>query len=221
MSDPHWVLVVPLKDPRRGKTRLAGWLEPGPRAELVRAMVADTLAAAAGARLVERIIVVTEDPAAARAARRVGDRQAVVEVVGEPVPGGLNPAVRAGIDRAHAVAVDLAVGVLLGDLPALRAADLDSALAEAGRHRLAMVVDAAGTGTTLLTGGPGQRLDPAFGPGSAAAHADRGHVRVPLGPGSGLANDVDYPADLDAARLLGLGSRTRRVVARIAPLPVH
>lgn len=215
MPELRWTLVVPIKAALDGKSRLATWLEPALRQALARAMVGDTLAAAAGTPRVDRIVVVTADPATARAARRAvvgaGGRVAV-EVVGEPEPGGLNPAVRAGIARARRRAPDHGVGVLLGDLPALRAADLDDALGQAARHPLGFVADAAGTGTTLLTALPGLPVGPAFGPGSASAHQARGHVRLVVGRGTGLAHDVDVRADLEAALALGVGPRTRRAL---------
>lgn len=213
MTELGWTLVVPVKPALEGKLRLAAWLDPRSRAALVRAMVADTLAAAAAARQVERIIVVTGDAAMARIARRAAARVAVA-VVDEPDPAGLNPAVRAGIDRARRSSPAHGVGVLLGDLPALRPADLDDALARAARHRLALVTDAEGSGTTLLTAGPGVPVDPAFGPESARLHLARGHVRLPVAPGSGLAADVDVPADLAVALALGVGPRTRRALRR-------
>ncbi len=88
---------------------------------------------------------------------------------------------------------------LTGDLPALRPADL--ALALAGlpvRARRGFVPDAAGTGTALLAAPPGVALDPRFGPGSAAAHAASGAVRLDGGWPT-LRQDVDTAADLAAA----------------------
>lgn len=224
MTELRWTLVVPIKAARQGKSRLADWLDPGPREALARAMVGDTLAAAAAARCVDRIVVVTADRRAAQAARlAVGGPGArvVLDVVGEPEPAGLNPAVRAGLDRARRAAPAHGVGVLLGDLPALRAADLEDALAQAARHPLGLVADAAGTGTTLLTAAPEQPVDPAFGPGSAAAHGARGHVRLVVPAGSGLANDVDLRADLEVAIALGVGARTRRALRGIGGLAVR
>ena len=121
---------------------------------------------------------------------------------------------RAGIARARRLAPSHGVGVLLGDLPALRPADLDGALAQAAHHRLGLATDARGTGTTLLTAVPGARVDPAFGPGSAQAHQARGHVRLTAAPG--LAHDVDVPADLAVVLALGVGPRTRRAADRLA-----
>ena len=224
----RWTIVVPLKPIGEAKTRLAPWLGPPAREALVRAMVGDALAAAAAAERVGRVVVVTGDPAMVDVALEVlgpvlGPASGVaLDIVAEPEPPGLNAAVRAGIDAARLLGPSNGIGVLLGDLPALRAAELDEALGAAGLLPRGVVADAAGTGTTLLTARPGLAMDPAFGPGSAALHRSRGHVRIPTTPASGLSHDVDVPADFAAALAIGVGPRTREVVrasGRGAPQP--
>lgn len=103
--------------------------------------------------------------------------------------------------------------MLLGDLPALRPEDLRAALAACARLDRAVVPDADGSGTVLLTGlGPG-RLEPSFGPGSAARHEALGHVRLPLDLPR-LRTDVDDAASLAAAVALGAGPRTLAALDR-------
>lgn len=217
VSGLRWTLVVPLKPPQEGKSRLSWWLAPGPRMSLVRAMTADTVAAAAAAERVDRIVVVTSDADTVRRVREAAVG-AAVDVVHEPQPPDLNRAVRAGIDHARSLDPTHGVGVLLGDLPALHATDVDEALAAAAAHPLGVVTDATGAGTTLLTALPGVSVHPAFGAGSAQAHLDRGHVRIALAPGSGLGHDVDVPDDLPAVIALGVGDRTRRVLRVVGSL---
>lgn len=252
-----WSVVVPVKLIAQAKTRLAGDLSPQERAELARAMVADTVAAARAARAVRQVVVVTDDDdvvADLRGVRSPG--WAPVVVVPEPVPAaGLNAAVRAGVAAARgdaeaggftagetaaapgdaivrgemaapsgdtggaASGVGLRAGpvaVLLGDLPALRPADLEGALAAASTFSRAVVVDAEGTGTTLLTASAGVSLDPAFGAGSAAEHVRRGHVALDVPDLSGLRQDVDRLGDLAAVAELGTGRATSQVLARRA-----
>ncbi|HEY0698385.1 MAG TPA: hypothetical protein VGD43_11320, partial [Micromonospora sp.] len=67
--------------------------------------------------------------------------------------------------------------------------------------------DAPGSGTVLLTAGPGVRLAPRFGAGSAGAHAASGAVPL-AGDWPTLRRDVDTPADLVTAAGLGLGPHT-------------
>jgi 2-phospho-L-lactate guanylyltransferase len=102
------------------------------------------------------------------------------------------------------------IGALQADLPALRAAELSAALAEAGDRR-AFVADAEGTGTTLLLSSPGGELAPRFGAGSARAHAESGANPV-TAPVPTLRRDVDTPRDLAAAERLGLGRWTTAVL---------
>lgn len=212
-----WTIVVPVKVVAQAKTRLAGDLTAAQRDALVRAMVDDTVSAARATPAVGRVLVVTDD-AGVVAALRAGAPPAgtvswaPVAVVPEPAPAqGLNGAIRAGI--AHARATDLGpVAVLLGDLPALRPADLDAALAAASDHPRAVVVDADGSGTTLLTATAGVELLPAFGAGSAAEHLRRGHVRLDVPARSGLRQDVDLVEDLSTIAALGPGPRTADVL---------
>ncbi len=201
----RWVVVVPVKPAAQGKTRLAGALPDAVRLRLVRAMALDTLAAAAGTTAVARVVVVTAD--AELRELLAGS----VDLVDEP-GGGLNAAVRAGIDRAREADPRAGVAALLGDLPALRPDDLADALRTAAAHERSVVADADGTGTTLLTALPGVDVVPRFGTGSAAAHERDGHVRLAVPTTSTLRRDVDVPDDLTAVRLLGVGPATRAVL---------
>lgn len=196
-----WHLVVPVKRAGLAKTRLRV-PHPLSRPELASAVARDTLAQACRAVPARQVTVVTGDEAAARAARGLGAR-----VV--PDPGtGLDDAVRAGLDAAPGPWW----AVLLGDLPALRAADLGTALEACAAYPRAVVPDADGTGTVLLTSTL-DRPEPLFGPGSAARHA-RSAALLPLDL-PGLRRDVDTWADLGEALALGVGPATRAVLARL------
>jgi 2-phospho-L-lactate guanylyltransferase len=188
-------VLVPVKDLGSAKSRLRGALPGVPHADLVLALVLDTLAAALACPAVAGVLVVTSDEAVAAAARDVG-----AKVVPDAPAAGLNPALAHGA----AVAGRGPLAALAGDLPALRGDDLAAALAAVTAR--AYVPDAAGTGTTLLAAPPGVPLDPRFGPGSARAHAESGAIALPAV--ASLRHDVDTAADLAAAALLGLGPRT-------------
>lgn len=206
MTDPATppFLVVPVQSATIGKSRLRrelselGWVSGGAATGLVRALAVDTLEAAARAVGSSRCTVVTADGPVSRWAARAGLR-----VVADP-GSGLNGALAAGLATTPP---GQAVAVLLGDLPALTAPVLRRALAAAREHDRALVPDAEGTGTVLLTAAPGQLLTPAFGPESARAHADAGHRRLDLDL-PGLRTDVDTLAALAAAAVGGLGART-------------
>jgi 2-phospho-L-lactate guanylyltransferase len=184
------------------------------------AIARDCLAAVCTTLPPAHVHVVTSDQTVASYAAGLG---AVVV----PDPGrGLDEAVRAGARSASTAAADRGaswlhphsrgaardrrsadgLAVLLGDLPALRPDDLRSALAAAATHALAVVPDAQGTGTVLLTSLTGH-LEPAFGADSAARHAAAGHHRLDLALPR-LRTDVDDDRSLAQALALGVGPAT-------------
>jgi 2-phospho-L-lactate guanylyltransferase len=102
---------------------------------------------------------------------------------------------------------------LLGDLPALRPADLADALRAAASVDRAVVADAEGTGSTLVTAVAGVAWTSSFGDGSFARHVALGCAALEIADASTLRRDVDTAAQLDAARALGLGPRTAALLA--------
>ena len=92
---------------------------------------------------------------------------------------------------------------MVGDLPALRAADLLAALRQAPVAGRSFVRDADGSGTTLLAAGPRSRLGPLFGPDSARRHLASGARE--LDAAASLRCDVDSAADLRRCLELGVG----------------
>ncbi|WP_229660622.1 2-phospho-L-lactate guanylyltransferase [Marmoricola endophyticus] len=196
MSDPGigYALLVPVKDPGLAKTRLAAEGRPA----LVRAFALDAMAAARESALVRRVHLVGDDEELTSAARLLG-----VTPLPDEGEGDLNRALHRA---AAAVGEGGPVAAMLGDLPCLIPSDLDRALSAALGAGEAFVPDAEGTGTTLVAcAGP---FRSAFGPGSRAAHAALGLAEVGIQAPT-LRRDVDTLADLDAARALGLGPRTR------------
>jgi len=220
------VVVVPVKEATRGKTRLADVLEPGARAALVRAMALDTVEAVAGCAAVARVLVVTGDPvvpASAGRLPRVGVLAEPPGQVGDTGWAALDRAAAAGVRRARGEAPGAPCAVLLGDLPGLDPAELAVALAAAasageGSGR-AMLADAEGSGTTLLAVGSGVGFDSRFGAGSAAAHQELGYRPLDLDLPT-LRQDVDVPADLARVIERRVGGRTQALLDRLAPLPI-
>jgi 2-phospho-L-lactate guanylyltransferase len=194
----NWTIIVPLKSLPTAKSRLAPVsADPQSHADLVEAIRADTLAVAAA---VGRVLLVLDQPAPTTTQL---DWPVVVQV-----GAGLNAAVREAAQFARIHWPDDAIAALVGDLPALRATELEATLAAAVTHPRGFVSDAAATGTTLLTALPGVSLEPEFGLDSATRHARIAHS-LPAGPG--LRLDVDTDADLEQARLLGVGPATKLV----------
>jgi 2-phospho-L-lactate/phosphoenolpyruvate guanylyltransferase len=199
-------LVITVKTLRRAKSRLVGAADDGvgdraAHEALALALVRDTAAAASLTPSVRRVLVVTSDP-------KVTEVLAADGVATTPdVPdSGLNAAFAYGATELLRADARATVAALQSDLPALRPEELAKALAEANGRR-AFCADRQGTGTTLLVAAAGGRLDPRFGPGSAAAHADTGARLVGLDLPS-LRCDVDTPEDLAVAAALGVGRHT-------------
>ncbi|GAB6897550.1 2-phospho-L-lactate guanylyltransferase [Kineosporia succinea] len=204
VPSPGWTTVLPFKGGPNAKSRL------GAPAGLATAIALDCLDAVLAARLVSRVIVVTADPGLARAASAAG-----AGVRGESRPGaGLLAAIDDGLRGLEGPCA-----VLLGDLPALRAPDLDEALRKAWETltttvpspAMVFVPDADEVGTVLLAAAAPHAMRPSFGPASARSHADSGARRLDLDLPA-LRRDVDTQADLAAARALGLGRRTREAL---------
>jgi 2-phospho-L-lactate/phosphoenolpyruvate guanylyltransferase len=206
----RWSLVIPVKVLALAKSRLTGLAGPR-RAELALAMAADTVAAAVACDVVDSVIVVTDDAAAA------ADLSGLGAVVVPDEPGdGLNPALAFGAARADERWPGRGRAGLAADLPALGPAELGRALAAAAGTPEAFVADAAGTGTTLYTAGPGAAFSPRFGPGSRAAHLSAGAAELLLPGLDGLRRDVDTVADLRDAARIGLGPRTAAAMGPLA-----
>jgi 2-phospho-L-lactate/phosphoenolpyruvate guanylyltransferase len=204
-SPALWSVVVPVKRPELAKTRLRTLAGPY-RAELARAIAADTVAAATRAREVGEVVAVTDDAVTTEELRALG------AVVAADDPGdGLNPALRHGAAVALARRPGAPVATLSADLPALRPDELDVALRAARHHPVSFVADVAGTGTTLYAAVDALRFRPEFGPRSRAAHRAAGAAELDLPGVPSVRRDVDTPVDLWDAIRMGTGPRTARV----------
>jgi 2-phospho-L-lactate guanylyltransferase len=210
----QWSLVVPAKRLAAAKTRLTpltaalGRDLPAGHADLVLALLADTVVAARDSSAVGLVVVVTDDPRATALVTALGAR-----TVGDEPDSGLNAALVHGAGSIGGGPV----AALSSDLPALRPGELTAALQAAAAVPRAFVADAEGSGTTLLAARDGD-LAPRFGRGSAAAHAAGGAVPL-AGDWPGLRQDVDTPGDLHAACRLGAGPRTKGFLEAISWSP--
>ena len=212
--------IIPVKRFGAAKQRLAEELEPDARMRLAGAMVGDVLDGVQASRTIDRVVVVTGEPAAVRAARAHG-----AEVIDDPADGGHSAAALLGIDRALGLGMD-AAALLPGDCPLLNAAELDAAVTRMSPPTVAVVPDRHGTGTNALLLAPPDAIEPAFGPGSRARHeslARSAGIEARVEPLASLAPDVDTAADLVAVGEL-LGDRpgsAPRTAAALCDLDVR
>jgi 2-phospho-L-lactate guanylyltransferase len=210
------VVVVPVKPPAFGKSRLVG-LSDDQRRELAEAFALDTVQAAGRTRGVAAVLVVTDDFRLAAAMRALE-----VGVGVEVMPDGASEDLNATLVQAAAEVVRRWPGAvpvaLCADLPGLRPDELadvlDVSVVEVLAGRAAFVRDRAGVGTTMYAAAQ-DRFAPAFGPGSAERHQRAGAVEVGADATS-VRTDVDDLADLGAVLVAGVGPHTSRASGRRA-----
>ncbi|HEX5649118.1 MAG TPA: 5-amino-6-(D-ribitylamino)uracil--L-tyrosine 4-hydroxyphenyl transferase CofH [Steroidobacteraceae bacterium] len=180
--------IVPVRDRCRGKTRLAGTLDPHGREQLLRGMLGRVLDALRGSGAIDEIVLVTSD------ATLPGAGVTVLQDSGS----GLNAAIRAGLVHA-ARAHDRAI-VVAADTPHVTAAEIERLVAATRIVDVVVVPDHAGQGTNALGLRLPARIEPAFGERSCAAHVRAATIagaQLEVLPLAGLARDIDVPADLD------------------------
>ena len=189
--------IVPLKALANAKGRLSEALDPAQRQSFVAWMATRVIAACQACDGIDEVLVVAGDQAAADVASAAGAKVLLVAEEG----------LRIALLRADAVTAGReATIVVAADLPEASAADLDTVLAAAGPSGRAVVIaptDDGGTGALLRR--PPTVTTTAYGPGSAAAHADLARasgLTAQVVDVAGLAHDVDTPEHLPAALAL-------------------
>lgn len=196
-----YVVLLPVKPPARGKSRLEG--DPVRRRTLAAAFALDTARACLAASSVTAVLAVTDD------ARFAGElRAAGCEAIPDGVAGDLNESLRQAAAEAQRRWPDATPVAVCADLPALHPEDLDAALSSAAGA--AFVADQDEVGTTLYTA-PYDVFFPRFGHRSRQAHLDTG-AREIAGDLPSLRRDVDDADALAAATALGLGAHTRLAI---------
>jgi 2-phospho-L-lactate guanylyltransferase len=227
--------ILPVKRFRAAKQRLGASVGEKRRAELARAMVADVLGALTRSASLQLLIVVTDEPSVAAAARAQG-----AHVLADTADAGQSAAVEIGVRHALAEGIERVLCVP-GDCPAIDTDELERLLrpgrgassrsrgggsgsrgggsrsrgggsrSRGGKAEVVIVPDRHGTGTNGLLLAPPDAIRPSFGPGSAARHralarAADASWRFERLPS--LLLDIDTGEDLAALRerLAGTGS---------------
>jgi 2-phospho-L-lactate guanylyltransferase len=194
--DTVWC-IIPLKEPDQAKSRLASVLAPGQRQHLFFLMARQVIRAVRETPVIHGVAVVTPSAEVARFADALG-----AVVIADTDERGTAAACRAGIAQLSASGLARAL-ILPGDLPLANAADLSRLMQS--RAQVVLVADERGIGTNALLLTPPAVIAPAFGPGSAARHAEAARragasfeaVALPK-----LALDIDDVPDL--ARLAAM-----------------
>ena len=212
-------LLLPVKDLRNAKKRLAGVLTPEERFGLARAMLADTIRTVQGVRHAEKIFVVTNYQPVLDAAEENG-----WEILREDRQISESHAV----DFASRVCEERGVTGLLRvplDVPLAQASDIDELLAlECGIPGLVIVPSRDGTGTNAILRTPPALFPSHFGEGSFAKHiseAKRAGAKVFIRRNTRLEMDVDDESDLRALLEHDLGATTTGRWLRTTDLDVR
>jgi 2-phospho-L-lactate guanylyltransferase len=200
--------IVPVNSRSAAKRRLAPLLTVRERAALVEAMLADVVAACKAASSVERILVVTPDPALA--------------------PTDTDVLFDRGRGHAAAVADGLAqcrsdgALIVMADCPLVRAETLDLLCESARPVALAPAQDGGTNGLALR---PHDVVEPAFGiPGGAVVLTRRSEhlgLDVAIVDDPLLALDVDVPEDLERVLDLGPDTRTAAFLDSVLAVPAE
>lgn len=214
--------IVPVKRFRAAKQRLDDDLSAGTRRALTEAMVTDVLVALRRSERVDRVVVVTAEPAAEALGRGYG-----ADVIEEREDHGHSEAALLGIADAVERGADRVL-LVPGDCPALRPQEVDALLATGpapgGGPDIVVVPDRHGTGTNALVLSPPGAMAPSFGPGSRARHeqaARAAGVEPRIVEAPSLMLDIDTGEDLDALRDVldagtGGAAHTRGMLNRLA-----
>jgi 2-phospho-L-lactate guanylyltransferase len=189
-------LLLPIKDLRNAKKRLAGVLTPEERLGLAQAMLADTFRAVRGVRRAERIFVVTNYAPAILAAQEYGWEVLQEEhQISESV--SVDEASRQCQERGITAVLRLPL-----DVPLVQSRDIDELLAvECAAPAVVIVPSGDGTGTNAILRTPPTLFPSHFGTGSFAKHcgeAERAGAQIWNLRNARLEMDVDDEADLRA-----------------------
>ena len=197
-------LLLPIKDQRNAKQRLAGLLTPEERQSIAHAMMQDVLRAVKKVRRAERTFVITNFEPAMRIAESAG-----WTVLTE----GRQISESASVDAASRLCEDQGVTALLRlplDLPLVQAEDIDELLSLDFTAPAAVLVPSRdGTGTNALLRTPPVLFPSQFGTGSFAKHhglAKAAGAQIIVRSNPRLAMDVDDPGDLHALLAYDLSS---------------
>ena len=189
-------LLLPVKDLRNAKKRLAGVLSPEERFGLAQAMLSDTIRAIRGVHQAEKIFVITNYQPVMDIAEENGweilrERRQISE--------------SHSVDAGSRICEERGVRALLRlplDLPLIQPCDIGELLAiECQSPAVAIVPSRDGTGTNALLRTPPTLFASHFGEGSFARHlaeAKNTGAQVHIRRNPRLQMDVDNESDLHA-----------------------
>jgi 2-phospho-L-lactate guanylyltransferase len=183
-------LLLAVRPPEEGKSRLAGTLDDRERIQLNYSMFRHVLKVGSEVFEPNRIVVISRSAALLDEVHGLGIRPLA------EMGSGLNPALEQAADQAIANGANALLS-LSSDLPALTADDLHALLDAPAA--IAIGTDRARQGTNALRMRPAGAIPFRYGVGSLTAHlaeARAAGLEAMVVERPGLANDIDTPADL-------------------------
>lgn len=203
------MILVPVKDLSQAKQRLAPLLDQSSRTELACAMLFDVLETLGNWKSRPEVAVVTSDFFAVDLARRFD-----FEVIPDHANRSETDAIEMATEVCRSRGLDSTL-VIPGDIPLVRAWELETILRLAPQEGSVLVPAADGRGTNAAWRRPADLFPLRFGndsfkPHLAAAKAtQKPCVVLPL---SGIGLDIDNPSDLRQLAAAGGQTRSQRLV---------
>ncbi len=202
----HVWAAVPVKEFTNAKQRLSVLLTAAQRETLAATMLEDVLAALAGAKRLDGIMVNTVDPRATDLALRYGAR-VVTEAARDGHTGAVNGMGRLLMADGHAMLT------MPGDIPLVTPDEIDAVVAArqpAPSFTIVPARDEQGSNAVLCDPPPSVPLrfgEDSYFPHLAASRRVGIEPTIVRLPGIGL--DIDHPDDLRAFQHAALGRSTR------------
>lgn len=206
-------ILIPVKDLTRAKQRLASLMTQEERTRLAWAMLENTFAAAAAARNVDRIAVVTLYPPAVRLAEKYG-MELIVETAqiseSDSVDFGSREARRRGATAVLRLPIDL---------PLVATSDIETILDGGGGEPSVVIAPSRdGTGTNAILRRPPDLFPSHFGPNSLVKHLNEAQqagaecriIQLPR-----IALDIDDPEDLAVLMEQGQATPVHQMLAEM------
>lgn len=186
-------VLLPVKDFKQAKQRLAPALGARDRAELACAMFRDVLNALRRAKAPGRVVVFTAADEPAQMARALG-----FDVVVEKTVNGHSAAVNRMVEELSASSARILS--IASDLPRLQASEIDFVL-HAISEPVTLIPSRDWTGTNGVAFIPPARIQMEYGAGSFRRHLSKiaaAGLRSDVMDLPGIAFDIDTPEDLQA-----------------------
>jgi len=202
-------ILIPVKEFREAKQRLAPHFSPDDRAALAQALCEDCFTVVAAVRGADRIFVVSKEPQVLLRARQLG---------WETIAESRQISESDSVDAASRYCAERGVQALLRlpvDIPLVEPADIEAVLETvAAAPTVVLVPSSDGTGTNAILRSPPALFPSHFGPNSFMRHlaeAEACGVRAQVFRNPRLELDIDQWEDLQQlAPLVRPGSATAR-----------